>query len=49
MAKNYLVIKDNVIEKYLLLKTKEMIGQGFYNSAREINDIYDEVIEFYAE
>jgi hypothetical protein len=24
MAKNYLVIKDNVIEKYLLLKTKEI-------------------------
>lgn len=43
MAKNYLVIKDNVIEKLMLLKTKSL-GSGFYNSANEVLDLKKEIV-----
>ena len=43
MAKNYLVIKDNVIDKFLLLRTKST-GVGFYNSTQEVKELNDEVI-----
>ena len=49
MAKNYLVIKDNVIEKYLLLKTKEIAQNSFYFASIEISEIIKEVVIFYAE
>jgi hypothetical protein len=43
MAKNYLVVKDNVIEKLLLLKTKSQ-GSGFYNSAQEVFNLKQEIV-----
>ena len=49
MAKNYLVIKDNVIEKFLLVKTKEIGYSSFYFASVEIEEIIKEVITFYAE
>jgi hypothetical protein len=38
MAKNYLVIPDNIIEKQLLLRAK-YLGNKFFTAAVEINDL----------
>jgi len=38
MAKNYLVIPDNIIEKQLLLRAK-YLGNKFFHAAVEINDL----------
>jgi hypothetical protein len=43
MAKNYLVVKDNVIEKLLLIKTKSL-GSGFYNSAQVVFNLKKEIV-----
>ena len=48
MAKNYLEISDNVIEKSLLVKTKE-IAPKFYNAADHILELNNQVIQFYAD
>jgi len=48
MAKNYLEISDNVIEKSLLIRTKK-IGEHFYNASQEINDLQKKIIQFYAD
>lgn len=47
MAKNYLEINDNVIEKQLLVRTKEL-GGGFYGAAQEIDSLTKQIIQFYA-
>lgn len=46
MAKNYLEISDNVIEKNLLLRTKEL-GYNFYHS-KGIETLSNDIINFYA-
>ena len=46
MGKNYLEISDNVIEKHLLVRTKE-IGKKFYHS-EEIDSLSNDIINFYA-
>ena len=46
MSKNYLEISDNVIEKHLLVMTKE-IGHKFYHS-EEIESLSNDIINFYA-
>jgi hypothetical protein len=46
MAKNYLQITDNVIEKHLVVRTKE-IGYKFYHS-QEIESLFNEIVNFYA-
>ncbi len=46
MSKNYLEISDNVIEKHLLVRTKE-IGHKFYHSV-EIESLSNDIINFYA-
>ena len=47
MARNYLEVTDNVIEKQLLVRTKE-IGSSFYHAAQAIGRLNLEVIQFYA-
>ena len=46
MAKNYLQISDNVIEKHLIVRTKE-IGFKFYHS-QNIETLYSDILNFYA-
>lgn len=48
MAKTYLQVEDNILDKYLLVKTKE-IGEHFYNSQNEINELRRQIIQFYAD
>ncbi len=47
MAKNFLEIHDNVLEKHLLVRTKQ-IGKNFYHASKNIEKLIDEVVEFYA-
>lgn len=46
MAKNYLEISDNVIEKQLLVRTKQ-IGHRFFQS-KDIDSLSNDIINFYA-
>ena len=48
MAKTYLVVQDNIVDKYLLVKTKEW-GERFYNSQNEIIELQRQIIQFYAD
>lgn len=48
MAKNYLVIGDNIIEKQLLVRAKD-IGSRFFHAAAEVNQLQQQIISFYAD
>ncbi len=48
MAKNYLQISDNIIEKQLLVRAKTL-GSKFFLAAPEINAMQQKIIAFYAE
>jgi hypothetical protein len=43
MAKTYLQVEDNILDKYLLVKTKE-IGEHFYDSQNEISELRRQII-----
>ena len=47
MAKNFLEIPDNILEKHLLVRTKQ-IGKNFYHASKNLEKLIDEVVEFYA-
>jgi hypothetical protein len=48
MAKNYLQVSDNVIEKHLLVRTKEL-GRSFYYASQELDQLTNEIFQFYAD
>lgn len=47
MAKNYLEISDNIIDK-MLYKRAGLIGARFFDASNEINKFQQEMIAFYA-
>jgi len=47
MQNNYLQVKDNVIDKILLVRTKG-IGARFFFAQKECFELQQEIVNFYA-
>ena len=47
MQKNYLEVKDNIIDKLLLVRTKE-IGARFFFAQNECFQLQQDLVDFYA-